>query len=90
RQVPARTVPREWDPLATFASHPTGTGPPAVRRNTPNPLKILAFADYCGYRAWIDEVTVGVLPASRDEPACGGLLGGPIPGGEKALESRLE
>ncbi|EAW1080207.1 TPA: HTH-type transcriptional regulator SgrR [Salmonella enterica subsp. enterica serovar Senftenberg str. CFSAN004059] len=62
-QVPAMILPREWETLANFASHPIGTGPYAVRRNTPNQLKILAFDDYFGYRALIDEVNVWVLPS---------------------------
>lgn len=80
----------EWETLANFASHPIGTGPYAVRRNTPNQLKILAFDDYFGYRALIDEVNVWVLPDISEEPACGLMLEGPIQGGEKAIESRLE
>lgn len=83
-------LPREWETLANFASHPIGTGPYAVRRNTPNQLKILAFDDYFGYRALIDEVNVWVLPDISEEPACGLMLEGPIQGGEKAIESRLE
>ncbi|WP_139778875.1 HTH-type transcriptional regulator SgrR, partial [Salmonella enterica] len=89
-QVPAMILPREWETLANFASHPIGTGPYAVRRNTPNQLKILAFDDYFGYRALIDEVNVWVLPDISEEPACGLMLEGPIQGGEKAIESRLE
>ncbi len=88
--VPAMILPREWETLANFASHPIGTGPYAVRRNTPNQLKILAFDDYFGYRALIDEVNVWVLPDISEEPACGLMLEGPIQGGEKAIESRLE
>lgn len=89
-RVPAMILPREWETLANFASHPIGTGPYAVRRNTPNQLKILAFDDYFGYRALIDEVNVWVLPDISEEPACGLMLEGPIQGGEKAIESRLE
>lgn len=87
---PGDDFAREWETLANFASHPIGTGPYAVRRNTPNQLKILAFDDYFGYRALIDEVNVWVLPDISEEPACGLMLEGPIQGGEKAIESRLE
>ncbi|MDI8107008.1 MFS transporter, partial [Salmonella enterica subsp. enterica serovar Anatum] len=41
---------------------------------TPNQLKILAFDDYFGYRALIDEVNVWVLPDISEEPACGLML----------------
>lgn len=72
-QVPAMILPREWETLSNFASHPIGTGPYAVIRNTTNQLKIQAFDDFFGYRALIDEVNVWVLPEIADEPA-GGLM----------------
>ena len=61
-QVPAMILPREWETLSNFASHPIGTGPYAVIRNSTNQLKIQAFDDFFGYRALIDEVNVWVLP----------------------------
>lgn len=72
-QVPAMILPREWETLSNFASHPIGTGPYAVIRNSTNQLKIQAFDDFFGYRALIDEVNVWVLPEIADEPA-GGLM----------------
>ncbi|MDI4590980.1 transcriptional regulator SgrR, partial [Klebsiella pneumoniae] len=57
-QVPAMILPREWETLSNFASHPIGTGPYAVIRNSTNQLKIQAFDDFFGYRALIDEVNV--------------------------------
>lgn len=48
-QVPAMILPREWETLNNFSSHPIGTGPYAVIRNTNNQLKIHAFDDYFGY-----------------------------------------
>ncbi len=75
--------------LSNFASHPIGTGPYAVIRNTTNQLKIQAFDDFFGYRALIDEVNVWVLPEIADEPAGGLMLKGPQ-GEEKEIESRLE
>lgn len=82
-------LPREWETLSNFASHPIGTGPYAVLRNSSNQLKIQAFDDFFGYRALIDEVNVWVLPESADEPACGLMLEGPQ-GEEKEIESRTE
>lgn len=32
-------LPREWETLNNFSSHPIGTGPYAVVRNTSNQLK---------------------------------------------------
>lgn len=75
--------------LSNFASHPIGTGPYAVIRNSTNQLKIQAFDDFFGYRALIDEVNVWVLPEIADEPAGGLMLKGPQ-GEEKEIESRLE
>ncbi|SPX12169.1 putative substrate-binding protein [Escherichia coli] len=63
-------LPREWETLSNFASHPIGTGPYAVIRNSTNQLKIQAFDDFFGYRALIDEVTSGFcrkLPTSQPE-----------------------
>mgnify|MGYP002748056369 CR=1 FL=1 len=88
-QVPAMILPREWETLSNFASHPIGTGPYAVIRNSTNQLKIQAFDDFFGYRALIDEVNVWVLPEIADEPAGGLMLKGPQ-GEEKEIESRLE
>ncbi|STE52253.1 putative substrate-binding protein [Escherichia coli] len=82
-------LPREWETLSNFASHPIGTGPYAVIRNSTNQLKIQAFDDFFGYRALIDEVNVWVLPEIADEPAGGLMLKGPQ-GEEKEIESRLE
>jgi len=45
-QVPAMILPREWETLSNFASHPIGTGPYAVIRNSTNQLKIQAFDDF--------------------------------------------
>ncbi len=80
-------LPREWETLSNFASHPIGTGPYAVIRNSTNQLKIQAFDDFFGYRALIDEVNVWVLPEIADEPAGGLMLKGPQ-GEEKEIESR--
>jgi SgrR family transcriptional regulator len=88
-QVPAMILPREWETLSNFASHPIGTGPYAVARNTRNQLKIHAFDDYFGYRALIDEVNVWVLPDIGDEPNGGLTLKGPTED-QKAIESRAE
>ncbi|QLZ61405.1 HTH-type transcriptional regulator SgrR [Citrobacter freundii] len=88
-QVPAMILPREWETLNNFSSHPIGTGPYAVVRNTSNQLKIHAFDDYFGYRALIDEVNVWVLPDIAEEPGGGLTLKGPTED-EKAIESRLE
>lgn len=88
-QVPAMILPREWETLSNFSSHPIGTGPYAVMRNTNNQLKIHAFDDYFGYRALIDEVNVWVLPDIGEEPGGGLTLKGPTED-EKAIESRLE
>ncbi len=88
-QVPAMILPREWETLNNFSSHPIGTGPYAVMRNTNNQLKIHAFDDYFGYRALIDEVNVWVLPDIGEEPGGGLTLKGPTED-EKAIESRLE
>ena len=88
-QVPAMILPREWETLNNFSSHPIGTGPYAVIRNTNNQLKIHAFDDYFGYRALIDEVNVWVLPDIGEEPGGGLTLKGPTED-EKAIESRLE
>ncbi len=85
-QVPAMILPREWETLSNFASHPIGTGPYAVIRNTTNQLKIQAFDDFFGYRALIDEVNVWVLPEIADEPAGGLMLKGPQ-GEEKRLKA---
>ena len=84
-QVPAMILPREWETLSNFASHPIGTGPYAVIRNSTNQLKIQAFDDFFGYRALIDEVNVWVLPEIADEPAGGLMLKGPQ-GEEKEIE----
>ncbi len=70
-------LPREWETLSNFASHPIGTGPYAVIRNSSNQLKIQAFDDFFGYRALIDEVNVWVLPEIADDPAGGLMLKGP-------------
>lgn len=75
--------------LSNFASHPIGTGPYAVIRNSTNQLKIQAFDDFFGYRALIDEVNVWVLTEIADEPAGGLMLKGPQ-GEEQEIESRLE
>lgn len=82
-------LPREWETLSNFASHPIGTGPYAVIRNSTNQLKIQAFDDFFGYRALIDEVNVWVLTEIADEPAGGLMLKGPQ-GEEQEIESRLE
>lgn len=87
--VPSMILPHEWASLPNFASHPVGTGPYAVTRNTNNQLKIHAFDDYFGYRALIDEVNVWVLPDISEELSPGLTLEGPTDG-EKAVESRLE
>ncbi|MGG5835709.1 HTH-type transcriptional regulator SgrR [Huaxiibacter chinensis] len=87
--VPSMILPHEWATLPNFASHPVGTGPYAVTRNTHNQLKIHAFDDYFGYRALIDEVNVWVLPDITEELSPGLTLEGPTDG-EKAVESRLE
>ncbi|MDI8978120.1 hypothetical protein MJN47_31655, partial [Salmonella enterica subsp. enterica serovar Lubbock] len=47
---------------------------------------ILAFDDYFGYRALIDEVNVWVLPDISEEPACGLMLEGPIQGGKSIVK----
>lgn len=88
-QVPAMILPREWETLSNFSSHPIGTGPYAVIRNTRNQLKIHAFDDFFGFRALIDEVNVWVLPDIGDEPNGGLTLKGPTED-EKAIESRTE
>ncbi len=88
-QVPAMILPREWETISNFASHPIGTGPYGVIRNSTNQLKIQAFDDFFGYRALIDEVNVWVLPEIADEPAGGLMLKGPQ-GEEKEIESRTE
>lgn len=88
-QVPAMILPREWETISNFASHPIGTGPYGVIRNSTNQLKIQAFDDFFGYRALIDEVNVWVLPEIADDPAGGLMLKGPQDE-EKEIESRLE
>ncbi|HHA1887691.1 TPA: HTH-type transcriptional regulator SgrR [Enterobacter kobei] len=87
--VPSMIFPAEWESLNNFASLPIGTGPYSVSRNNNNQLKILAFDDYFGYRALIDEVNVWVLPDLNEDLSCGLTLEGPTTG-EKAVESRLE
>ncbi|HFD7668678.1 TPA: HTH-type transcriptional regulator SgrR [Enterobacter kobei] len=87
--VPSMILPAEWESLNNFASLPIGTGPYSVSRNNNNQLKILAFDDYFGYRALIDEVNVWVLPDLNEDLSCGLTLEGPTTG-EKAVESRLE
>ncbi len=86
-QVPAMILPREWETISNFASHPIGTGPYGVIRNSTNQLKIQAFDDFFGYRALIDEVNVWVLPEIADEPAGGLMLKGPQGEEKKRLKA---
>ncbi|HDT6545263.1 TPA: HTH-type transcriptional regulator SgrR [Kluyvera ascorbata] len=88
-QVSAMILPREWQTLPNFSRMPVGTGPYSVARNNLNQLKILAFDDYFGFRALIDEVNVWVLPEISEAPNGGLTLEGSTES-EKAVESRLE
>ncbi len=54
-------LPREWETLSNFASHPVGTGPYAVIRNSTDQLKIQALMTL-RLPGINDEVNVWVLP----------------------------
>ncbi|WP_353613338.1 HTH-type transcriptional regulator SgrR [Mangrovibacter phragmitis] len=87
--VSAMILPREWESLPHFATHPTGTGPYSVTRNNTSQLSIQAFDDYFGFRALIDEVNIWVLPEIGEDMSCGVFLEDGSQS-EKAEESRLE
>lgn len=59
-------LPKEWVSMADFSRLPVGCGAYQVIRNTPSSLTLQAFANYFGYRALIDKVSIWSYPAGNE------------------------
>ncbi len=88
--VMAMILPADQELRADFASRPVGTGPYRVQENNRFHLHLVAFDDYFGWRALLDEVDIWMLPALAEQlelgerQVCGLDVHGELPSGVTA------
>lgn len=86
----AAIIPKEWETIENFNKLPIGTGPYQVEKNLPQKLTITAFDRYFGYRAFLDEVTIWVVPELSEQMVCTTLKMDSDSKQNDSLESRME